>query len=542
MAYQVLSRKYRPRTFDEVVGQSHIVRTLKSAIEADRLSQAYIFSGTRGTGKTTMARILAKALNCVKGPAVDPCNECDICKTIDSGDDVDVIEIDGASHTGVDNIRELRANAAYRPARARFKIYYIDEVHMLSTGAFNALLKTLEEPPSHVKFIFSTTEPHKIPLTIQSRCQRFDFRTLGAGEIVPRLEDICRKEGIDADDGAFSLLARLAAGSMRDAESLLDQAVSFCGAKVRRADVEEMLGVIPTEALSDLLGALVEGQTGSALEAVGRALSRGMSARQLVAEFVDYLRDALVAKECGGDSTLIVRSSAERELLAADAAKWSGEAFVYAMQLLSETHARMARGSESAGLLDVSIIKLSRVEDFIALKGFLCDLRQGKAAAPSAGGFPGKVSSARPLPAAPVTQGAPKASGTDRPEVAAVLDEARSRGNLVAQTLTQHAEMALDGDVLKIFLPWNFKVQKGKIEEENVRQGLEAAASKAAGRAIRIEIVLRGAPGGRPGGAAAAASPPGGKALRERALSDGAVRKVLEVFGGSLIDVIETEE
>jgi len=222
MAYTVLARRYRSRNFDELVGQEAVATTLKNAINSGRVAHAYLFTGTRGVGKTSTARILAKALNCEKGLTPDPCSECAICRDIARGEDVDVIEIDGASNTGVDDIRQLRSNAIYRPARARFKIYIIDEVHMISTSAFNALLKTLEEPPEHVKFIFATTEPNKVPITIQSRCQRFDFKPIPKAKIVQQLEKILADEKIQADQTVIERVARLANGSMRDALSLLD--------------------------------------------------------------------------------------------------------------------------------------------------------------------------------------------------------------------------------------------------------------------------------------------------------------------------------
>lgn len=531
MSYLVLSRKYRPRTFDEVVGQDHITATLKKAIESGRVAQAYIFAGTRGTGKTTMARIFAKALNCVNGPTPTPCNECEICKSVDTGEDVDVIEIDGASHNLVDDVRELRANAGYRPARARFKIYYIDEVHMLTPSAFNALLKTLEEPPSHVKFIFATTEPHKIPLTIQSRCQRFDFRNIPAAGILARLGWICGKEGIEAEEGALSLVARLAAGSMRDAESLLDQIVSFSGGEISRHAVEEVLGIVPTEAFSALFGALVSGDTAAALEGVERVLSRGTAARQFVAEFIDYLRDVLVASECGADSALLTRSAAEREILQADAPRWSEEALVYAMQLLSETYARMGRLSQPRGMLDVSIVKLSHTDDFVRLKGFLSDLRSGRIS-----GKPRKEAAEALLFEAPVgVPGKQRGGGVPDGVLAAVMEEAKARGNLVAATLQQHASFDLDEDVLKVLLPARFDIQKAHIEKQEVRLALETAASKALGRSVRLDVVCENRADAAIGGQKAA----GKGGLRQKALADPAVRNVLETFGGSLIDVEE---
>jgi len=525
MPYLVLSRKYRPRTFDEVIGQRHITETLKKAIDSERVGQAYIFSGTRGTGKTTLARIFAKALNCEKGPTSAPCLECDTCRSIDAGDDVDVIEIDGASHNSVDDVRELRGNANYRPARARFKIYYIDEVHMLSNAAFNALLKTLEEPPGHVKFIFSTTEPHKIPLTIQSRCQRFDFRNISGADMLRRLNSIAESEGIEVDDGALSLVTRFAAGSMRDAESLLDQVVSFTGGRVSRADVEAVLGVVPTEALSGLFSQLAEGDVAGALESVEAVLSGGTAARQFLGEFIDYLRDVLVARECGADSDLLVRSEDERSLLGEDAARWNEEALIYAMQLLSETYARLARFPLSRGLLDVAVIKLSRVEDFLKLSGFLADLRGGACAAPGAKGGSAMLPFAREAEPAE----GPKASSLK----AALVAQARKIAPLVASALESRAEIALDGDAVTISLPANAKVDLARLENDAVRAALEKAAGEFAGREVRVSAACNlpangGENGRRPGAKAAS---------WERAMQEPSVRRVLDVFGGTIAGV-----
>jgi len=530
MSYLVLSRKYRPRTFEELVGQQHITETLKRAIDSDRVGQAYIFSGTRGTGKTTMARILAKALNCEKGPTSAPCLECDVCRSIDSGDDVDVIEIDGASHNSVDDVRELRANANYRPARARLKIYYIDEVHMLSSAAFNALLKTLEEPPAHVKFIFSTTEPHKIPLTIQSRCQRFDFRNISAAHILERLRFIAQSERIEIEDGALALLTRFAAGSMRDAESLLDQVASFSPGKVSRADVEAVLGVVPTEALSQLFNCLVEGDTAGALESIETVLSGGTAGRQFLSEFIDYLRDVLVARECGADSQLLVRSEAERAMLSADAPRWSEEAYVYAMQLLSETYARLARFPLSRGLLDVAVVKLSRVEDFVRLSGFLSDLRSGGE------GVTVRREGTEPLPShsdAPQTPRAPRQPAAASSLEAALAAEARKRWPLAANALERRARITLDGQSVKISLPANAKVELSRLQDSELHEALEKAASDFVGGPVRVKAACDLPANGEGDG-----ERPGDKAaLWRRAREAPAVRRVLEVFGGTISKV-----
>src|SRR5438477_4067858 len=279
MSYTVLARRYRSTTFDEVIGQDHVAQTLKKAIESGRVAHAYLFCGTRGTGKTSMARILAKALNCKNsdGPTVAPCNKCDSCLAIARGDDMDVVEIDAASNTGVDNIRELIENSQYRPARSRFKVYIIDEVHMLSKSAFNALLKTLEEPPEHVKFILATTEPEKVLATILSRCQRYDFRNIPTREIAAHLAGICKQEKIAADEDVLLLVAKAGAGSMRDSLSLLDRLLSIGEKKLTAEGIEEMLGLPKSQAIFELVKVIGDGKVKEALSLADRLIAEGLA-------------------------------------------------------------------------------------------------------------------------------------------------------------------------------------------------------------------------------------------------------------------------
>src|SRR5262245_16700894 len=296
MNYQVIARKFRPQVFEDVVGQKPIVQTLQNAIQMDRIGHAYLFSGPRGVGKTTTARILAKGLNCEKGPTVTPCNVCPSCQEIAAGKSIDVFEIDAASNTGVDNIRELRENARYVAARSRYKIFIIDEVHMLSTSAFNALLKILEEPPPHVVFIMATTERHKVPATILSRCQQFAFRTISPAEIQTHLRQIVDREGVSIDDRALAYIVKASEGSMRDAQSLLDQIISFSGQQVLDDDVRDVLGFIPSEILDRSIDSLANRDAKSLLENVGIVVDQGLNLQQYVREFIARIRDLLVLK------------------------------------------------------------------------------------------------------------------------------------------------------------------------------------------------------------------------------------------------------
>ena len=296
MSYEVFARKYRPQTFDDLVGQAHVSRTLKNAVAQNRLAHAYLFVGPRGVGKTSTARILAKSLNCVKGPTVTPCGECDNCREIAAGNSLDVIEIDGASNNSVDDVRQLRENVRYAPAKGRYKIYLIDEVHMLSQAAFNALLKTLEEPPEHVKFVFATTEPQKVLPTILSRCQRFDLHRIPANLIAKHLQFIAEKEKITLEPAAAHAIARGAEGGLRDAESMLDQLVAFCGEKISENDVLNVFGFTSGQTVVDLTGRILRTETPGAIDLLQQQSDDGKDMMRLISDLIAYLRDLLVFK------------------------------------------------------------------------------------------------------------------------------------------------------------------------------------------------------------------------------------------------------
>jgi DNA polymerase-3 subunit gamma/tau len=296
VSYEVFARKYRPQTFDDIIGQTHVTRTLKNAVEQNRLAHAYLFVGPRGTGKTSTARILAKALNCVKGPTVTPCGKCDNCREIAAGNSLDVIELDAASNRGIDDVRELRDNVRYAPAKSRFKIYIIDEVHMLTKEAANALLKTLEEPPKHVIFCLATTEPEKLPITILSRCQRFDLHRIATNLIAQQLQTIAVKEKLTLEPAAAHAIARGAEGGMRDAESMLDQLVAFCGEKITEPDVLSVFGFTSQHMVIDFVGRILRGETADALALLHEQSEAGKDMMKLMSDTIAYLRDLLVFK------------------------------------------------------------------------------------------------------------------------------------------------------------------------------------------------------------------------------------------------------
>jgi len=349
VSYRVFARKYRPQTFDEVIGQDHITRTLQNAVSANRLAQAYLFVGPRGIGKTSTARILAKALNCVNGPTTTPCGTCDACREIAEGRSLDVIEIDGASNNSVENIRDLRDNAAYAPSSGPFKIYLIDEVHMLSNAAFNALLKTLEEPPPHVKFIFATTEAQKLPATITSRCQRFDLRRIPAALIAKHLAFIARSEKIDLEPEAAEVIARGAEGGLRDAESMLDQMVAFCGEKITAQDVMDVFGFTSKETVTGLANHLFARDAGGALGIVAEQSEAGKDLSRLTAELVSHLRDLLVSAATGNDSA-VPRGK-----------------FLDLIEHFSESETRMKWVADKKLQLDVAVIKALHLLDETSL-------------------------------------------------------------------------------------------------------------------------------------------------------------------------------
>ena len=363
MDYQVSARKYRPGTFEEVIGQPHVVQTLVNAITTKRIAHAFLFSGTRGVGKTTVARILAKALNCEKGPTGTPCNTCPACIEITQGTSVDVIEIDGASNTGVDDVREIRENVKFTPFRGMYRIYIIDEVHMLSNSAFNALLKTLEEPPAHVVFIFATTEIHKIPATILSRCQHYNFRRIPRSEIIQRLRHVAAEEGIAVEDRSLTAIARASEGSMRDALSLLDQAVAFGGKTIRHADLETLLGAIPQEHVRAMIAAIIAQDSQAAVRIVAQLLDQGHDLRAYCSDLVEYVRNLLVAAVVPspeGLHGLIELSNEEILQIVTDAKAFTAEQLQELFRVLSQAEDGLRMSAHPRFVLEVAVVRATR--------------------------------------------------------------------------------------------------------------------------------------------------------------------------------------
>ncbi len=396
MSYQVIARKWRPQTFKDLVGQTHVTETLANAINNDRVAHAYIFSGARGVGKTTAARILAKALNCVNGPTAEPCGVCDSCREIAAGTSLDVIEIDAASNRGIDQIRELREMVRYAPAASRSKVVILDEAHMLTGEASNALLKTLEEPPDRVTFVMATTQPEDLVDTIRSRSQHFHFRALTFNEITARLEEIAQKENLQIDAGALGVIARMAEGSMRDALSLLEQARAYCGESITNDAVRELLGVVPDDALAEMVAAIAEGSADRALGLIHTFQKEGRNLQHFCREAIRHMRNMLIAKVCGADSDLIAATADQRPALAEAAANFSEEDLTRFFQILLQTDDDLRRKPDARVHLEMGLLRLINAARLAPLEELLTEIKTGA----GGGGTPsGTVGSSTNTPA-----------------------------------------------------------------------------------------------------------------------------------------------
>ncbi len=387
MSYTVLARKYRPQKFSDVIGQEHVTRTLQNALAQGRTAHGYIFSGHRGIGKTTVARILAAALNCRSSdkPVTEPCGICESCTEIRAGNSVDVIEIDAATNRGIDEIRELREAARYRPARDRFKIYILDEAHQITDAAFNALLKTLEEPPDHIVFMLATTQPEDIPQTIRSRCQNFSFRAVKFDDIVGQLRDLVGREQLEADDDALALLAEAGDGSMRDALSILDQAIACCGGKVTADSVRNLIGAAPSHVLEDVMQAVSRGASEDVLRQVDHLISEGHSPTHFARQMVRFLRNATVAQIAGKDSPLLQISSEERDRVNRVAQLFSEEDLTRHLQIMLRTHSELGYKQEQRFHLELGLLKMSHAQRLLPIEQLISDFAP-TSGAPAASG------------------------------------------------------------------------------------------------------------------------------------------------------------
>ena len=539
MAYQVLARKWRPQRFDDVIGQQAVTRTLRNAIVSGRIAQAFVFAGSRGCGKTTTARILARALNCDKGPIAEPCGECDACIEIAQGRDIDVLEIDAASHTGIDNIREVViGNLSFAPARDRYKVFIIDEVHQLSTASFNALLKSIEEPPAHVVFMMATTELHKIPDTILSRSQVFEFRTIPTKAIALQLRRIAEAETLDVSDAALALIARSAEGSMRDAQSALDQVIAFAGQTMSEEDVSTVLGLVGRDLLIDLIEAVVDEDGPRAFALADRAVESGHDLRLVCRELSRVVRDMMllsVDPSRAGDGEL---GEGERERLTGLAKRFSREDLMRAFDLLSTAEQEIRIASHPRYYFEMLLLRWMHVRKLVPLADLMEQLGGAKGAiAPVA-------PAARPIAPAAKEPIAPAAKGALAPNLKdTLLGEIRAGKPFFYNTVIAQAQkIEVAGDRVTFTFSPTHRALREQFEQS--RGWVEATAERVAGRRVMVESAQ---------GEAATAAPPdstsrngadasaGKRDLKADAMSSSAIQAVLEVFPAEIRDVEEME-
>ena len=486
--YVVVARRYRPQVFTDLIGQEHIARALTNAIETNRVGHAYLFTGARGVGKTSAARIFAKALNCEKGPSASPCNECEICQSISTGDDVDVLEIDGASNRGIDEIRQLRQNANIRPSRTRMKIYIIDEVHMLTREAFNALLKTLEEPPEHVKFIFCTTDPNKLPITILSRCQRFDFAGIRTGSIAERLAAIVKQEGVEAEPAALEVLSRRAAGSMRDGQSLLEQLLAFAPEKITVDDVHQMLGTAGDTILSTMVERLVSRDAAGLLSDLSKALTQGVDAGLLLEQLFGYLRDCMAATVgCPSDAYLYASPGNEDRVVAVG--KELGlKTILAAMQILDQTLARLRQSTQSRVLAELALVRICSLENLDELATLVAEVRSGVPVASASAGAVKKNAN----PAVSVAPAVPSSVAVPPQPVSAPPASKPLGGSLrdaLAARIGGGSEKEKVVEVSPPVQPDNsLEVDSGLVEASPVPSEVSSSSSSAGGEAVAAPV------------------------------------------------------
>jgi DNA polymerase-3 subunit gamma/tau len=538
--YQVIARKYRPQTFGELVSQEHVRTTIENAITKRRIAHGYIFAGQRGTGKTTVARILARCLNCAEGPTIAPCGVCASCLEITQGGAMDVIEIDAASNRGINEMRELRENVRFRPARDRYKVFIIDEAHQITNEAFNALLKTLEEPPEWVVFILCTTESHKIPVTIASRCQQFSFRSVDFEELVNRMRWICGEEGIQAEEEALAVLAQAGEGSVRDSLSALDQAIACCGATIAAAEVRELLGLFSLDSLGIAAQALKDGDAGTMLDIVMDLERNGRSLQHYCRELARYLRNLLVKKIAPANVRLIAASPAEQARYAEVAAWFSEEDLTRYLQITLDLFKDLQSALQPRLHLELGLLRLIHAGRLLPLEEALANLKGGGGSAgpnPGAGPTRNPAPPARstfsaaaatppaPPPPPPAPRKAPAQGGDWRGILYAGLHELKLPHTADA---IEASEIAEQNGMLNITVPH-------RLHEMTLKGDLPGVIEKIAGRPMKIQIRIGQvavAPSSTPAlqKPAAAAANAGDDGVRERALSHPAVQRFQQAF------------
>jgi DNA polymerase-3 subunit gamma/tau len=581
MDYQVSARKYRPGTFHDVIGQPHVVQTLVNAITTKRIAQAYLFSGTRGVGKTTVARILAKALNCEQGPTGMPCGTCVNCTEIAQGRSVDVIEIDGASNTSVDDVREIRENVKFTPFKGTYRVYIIDEVHMLSNSAFNALLKTLEEPPSHVVFIFATTEIHKIPATILSRCQHYNFRRIAKTEIIARLRHVAEQDGIAIEERSLAALARASEGSMRDGLSLLDQALAFGGKSIVHAELETLLGAVPQELLRSLIQAILSQDSAAALRTLSQLTEGGHDLRAYCSDIVEYLRNLLVVSVTPPQewSALIEASADDLAQLAADKGSLTPEQIQQLFTLFTQAEDALRFSAHPRFVLETAAVKATRLlrQEAVAPEQPARTASSGPsqttavrsektppsrppagtqapsraAAPPAAAQGPVRepvrtADTASSPPSEPATRSVGSAATGNRPQRVVTLDWERFQEEVghsfpnIAPFLEMGRLVSIEGNAVTIGFGKQATVARAMLEKADNLETLTSLCERMSGQPVRVRVVELAEtdpPGPTMAQIRAAKEQEQKLVLFERAKAHPVVKQALEIFGAELADV-----
>ena len=556
MSYQVLARKYRPQTFEDVVGQKPIVTTLRNAVAGQRIHHAYLFSGLRGVGKTTVARLMAKALNCVNGPTPTPCNACSSCLEIAECRSIDVLEIDGASNRGIDAVRELRETVRYAPARDHNKVYIIDEVHMLTTEAWNALLKTLEEPPAHVVFIFATTDYRKLPLTILSRCQHFEFKKIAHAEITAHLLRIAEGEKARVPQGVVDLIARMSEGSLRDAQSALDQVIAFSGDSVTDEQARTILGVIDRDLITGFYAAVRSRDYSRLIGIVETVFEKGYLPSQFLEDLMAYGRDLLLVGVVPDAARHVAGGAEEIQALRDTAQQFGEDDLLRILELMTREEYRVKGSAHPRFLLEALAIKLARLADLRPIEELIAAIDRAPSGRPpeeTGGPGPGgaRPRAATPAPgvksspaagtppaARPTAPAPPPAPTRDQAIVETILKRVHQERGALGGLLEEASWVEISGDELHIAFNEKHGFFKEKVESRDSLDYLGMVTREAAGRALAIRVTVAG-PGVAAGAAPSSARPEGTsrERLREAAEQAPIVRTLLDAFNGQIIDV-----